>query len=184
LPEIKYIHYICFLTFGWLIYRTVTGFSNKKIKITEELKMLLVYICLLVIGRIVYFPWHHVDGHIGGLIFDIKKIIPIRHNLIPIVRLFEKYDGWQMNIIGNITMFIPVGIVWPICYKKLDTYAKAVIAGGGVSLFIEISQILFYERASDIDDLILNTTGVAIGAAIYFIIRANTNKSKSRSEVE
>ncbi|HCW04256.1 MAG TPA: hypothetical protein DGK91_06850 [Clostridium sp.] len=65
-------------------------------------------------------------------------------------------------------MFIPVGIVWPICFKKLDNIGKAILAGAIFSLLIEISQLLFYERCSDIDDLILNTAGVAIGALIYF----------------
>lgn len=73
-----------------------------------------------------------------------------------------------MNIIGNITMFIPVGIVWPFCFKKIGTIGKTILAGAGFSLFIEITQLLFYERCSDIDDILLNTAGVAIGAFIYF----------------
>lgn len=100
--------------------------------------------------------------------FDASKVIPPWVNLVPIVHLFDIYDGWQMNIIGNITMFIPVGIVWPICFKKIDTIGKTILAGTGFSLLIEITQLFFYERCSDIDDLILNTTGVAIGALIYF----------------
>ena len=130
--------------------------------------MLLVYICIIVITRIVYFPWHHVNGQIVPMRFDISKVLPPWVNLLPIVHLFDIYDGWKMNIIGNITMFIPVGIVWPICFKELDTIGKAILAGGGFSLFIEITQLLFYERCSDIDDLLLNTTGVTIGSLIYF----------------
>lgn len=100
--------------------------------------------------------------------FDASRIIPPWVNLVPIVHLFDIYDGWQMNIIGNITMFIPVGIVWPVCFKKLNTIGKAILAGAGFSLFIEISQLLFYERCSDIDDILLNTAGVAVGALIFF----------------
>jgi glycopeptide antibiotics resistance protein len=81
------------------------------------------------------------------------------------------YDGWQINIIGNITMFIPVGLAWPFCFKKLDTIGKTVLIGAGFPLFIEITQLPFYDRCSDIDDLILNTTGIFIGALIYFGIR-------------
>lgn len=82
-----------------------------------------------------------------------------------------------MNIIGNITMFIPVGIIWPICFKKLDTPAKTILAGFGYSLLIELSQLLLYERLTDIDDLILNTIGVTIGAFIYFgIVKWNFGK--------
>ena len=76
-------------------------------------------------------------------------------------------------------MFIPVGIVWPICFKELDSVLKTVFAGAGFTLLIEISQLLFYERCSDIDDLILNTTGVMIGAMIYFGIRAVKTKNEN-----
>ena len=64
-------------------------------------------------------------------------------------------------------MFILVGIVWSICFKKLDTIGKTILAGLGFTLLIEITQLFFYERCSDIDDIILNTTGVAIGSLIY-----------------
>ena len=119
----------------------------------------------------VYLPTEHVNGHIATEPFDFSKILPFRINPVPFTFLHDFYDGWQMNIIGNITMFIPVGIVWPICFKELDTIGKAILAGGGFSLFIEISQLLFYNRCTDIDDLILNTTGVTIGVLVYFGIR-------------
>ena len=73
-------------------------------------------------------------------------------------------------------MFIPVGIVWPVCFKKLNNFGKTVLAGAAYSFLIEMSQLLFYDRGTDIDDLILNTTGVVIGALIYFLIH---NKSST-----
>ena len=76
-----------------------------------------------------------------------------------------------MNIIGNIAMFIPVGIVWPICFGKLDTIRKTISAGAGLSLFIEVTQLFCLGRHTDVDDLILNTIGATIGAFIVFMIR-------------
>ncbi|MCR4579886.1 MAG: VanZ family protein, partial [Treponema sp.] len=38
-------------------------------------------------------------------------------------------------------------------------------------LLIEISHLLFYQRSTDIDDLLLNSSGVLIGAIIYFGIK-------------
>ena len=71
-------------------------------------------------------------------------------------------------------MFIPVGLAWPFCFKKLDSLGKVVLAGAGFPLFIEITQLPFYDRCSDVDDLILNTTGIFIGALIYFGIKRLT----------
>lgn len=150
----------------WIIVRVIAGLRRKSWSLKEEAKMLLVLFGISVIARIVYFPWHHVNGKIGTLKFDVSQ--PLKINLVPIIHLFEIYDGWQMNIIGNITMFIPIGIFWPLCFKELRTVGKSILAGFGFSLFIEITQLAFYERCSDVDDLILNTLGYAIGTLLYF----------------
>ena len=48
---------------------------------------------------------------------------------------------------------------------------KTTLAGAALTLCIEITQILSYERCSDIDDIILNTAGAFLGAVIYFSIK-------------
>ncbi len=168
MTEITYLQVFMMITVIWIAVRLCFAFKNKRVDWKREALLLTVYICLVVIARIVYFPWHHVDGHIDFLRFDPARILPAWFNLIPLVHLFDIYDGWQMNIIGNITMFIPVGIVWPLCFKKLDNVWKVLLAGMGLTVFIELSQLLFYERNSDVDDILLNSLGVFLGALIYF----------------
>ena len=169
--EITYKGLFLFITLTWIAVRVIFGFRNRKVDWKQEAKLLTVYICLVVIARIVYFPRHLVDGRIGSLYLEIDKIFPMWINLVPIVDLFETYDGWLGNIIGNITMFIPVGLAWPFCFRKLDTIRKTVMAGACFPLLIEITQLPFYSRCSDVDDVILNTTGIFIGALIYFGIK-------------
>ena len=166
--EITYKGLFVFITLVWVTTRVICGIRNQKVDWKHEGKLLTVYICMVVIARMVYFPMRLVEGRIASLILDVDKISPLWINLIPIVHLFDVYDGWQINIIGNITMFIPVGLAWPLCFKKLDTIGKTVLVGAGFPLFIEITQLPFYDRCSDVDDLILNTTGIFIGALIYF----------------
>ena len=173
--EITYKGLFIFITLAWIVTRAISGLKNKKVDWKYEAKLLTVYICLVVIARIVYFPMRLVEGRIASLILDVDKIFPLWINLIPIVHLFDVYDGWLINIIGNVTMFIPVGLVWPFCFKKLDTLGKTILAGAGFSLFIEITQLPFFDRCSDVDDLILNTTGILIGALIYFGIKLLKN---------
>ena len=74
------------------------------------------------------------------------------------VHLFE-YDSIRdiiWNVVGNAAMFIPSGIVLPIIYGKLDGFGKVVAGGALISLCIEILQLPFASRASDVDDLVLN----------------------------
>lgn len=166
--EITYWELFFFITAIWILVRAIVGIKNQKVSLKRELVLLLVFTCIVVIARFIDFPLRHVDGKIAPMVFDSSKITPFWINLVPIVHLFDVYDGWQINIIGNITMFIPVGIVWPICFKELNTVSKTILAGLGFTFCIEISQLLLFDRCSDIDDIILNTVGTAIGALIYF----------------
>ena len=176
--EITYKGLFIFITLAWVTVRVICDIRNQKVDWKSEGKLLTVYICLVVIARIVYFPLCLVECHIASLILDVEKIIPLWINIVPIVNLFDVFDGWQINIIGNIMMFIPVGLTWPFCFKKLDTIGKTVLAGAGFPLFIEITQLPFYDRCSDVDDLILNTTGILIGAIIYFSVKWLTIRKK------
>ena len=157
----------------WLIIRSVVWMKQKHIDWKREAVLLLMYINLAVIIRFTFFPMSKADGRVQPLIFDIATAFPFRVNLLPLVNLFD-YDSKRdllLNVIGNVAMFIPSGIVLPIVYKRLDTFGKALLAGGGISLCIEMIQLPFSVRATDIDDLILNTLGVIAGYGIYAWIR-------------
>ncbi len=64
--------------------------------------------------------------------------------MIPLVYLFDYpvFKEALLNLIGNTTMFIPIGIIWPVVFKKLDAPWKVLAAGMGFSLCIEILQLL------------------------------------------
>ena len=54
-----------------------------------------------------------IEGKIQPLLFSFENIFPFKINLVPFINLFdypEKRSAW-LNIIGNTTMFIPVGII-------------------------------------------------------------------------
>ena len=75
------------------------------------------------------------------------------------------------NVIGNMVLFIPTGILLPIVYGNLDNPWKVGITGALISLSIEILQLPFASRATDVDDLILNTLGVIVGYGIYTAVK-------------
>ena len=157
----------------WLIIRFVVWMKQKHIYWVREAILLLMYINLAVIFRFTFFPMSKVDGHIQPLIFDIATVFPFRVNLLPLVNLFD-YDSKKdmlLNVLGNAAMFVPSGIVLPVVYKKLDTFRKVLLAGAGISLCIEIIQLPFSVRATDVDDLILNTIGVILGYGIYVLVQ-------------
>ncbi len=174
--EITYFQLFLFTTIVWSITRLAVAIKEKTFSIKRELQMLLVYVCIVVIFRFAYFEFYLENGRIPTLKIGFGEDIYDMISIIPFYFLVDRYDGWQMNIIGNIAMFIPVGIVWPICFRKLDTVKKTVLAGAGFTLFIELTQLFCLGRHTDVDDLFLNTLGVAIGACVVFLIRRMQKK--------
>lgn len=162
----------------WLLIRLVVWIKQKKIIWKREAVLLLMFFNLAVIIRFTFFPRELVNGHIQPLVFDSKAVFPLRVNCVPFVNLFQ-YDSVKdivWNVVGNTAMFIPSGIILPVVYKRLNNFGKVIAAGALISLCIEIIQLPFASRASDIDDLFLNTLGVMIGYSIYFAIKSIKQK--------
>ena len=168
---LTYWHMLLGITVIWIIVRVTVGLINKKVDWKYECKLLTVYASIAIVTRLVYFPFKCNILTEKAFIYasrDIANII----NLTPLNCLKERYPGWELNLFGNILMFIPVGMSWPFCFKKLDKVWKTVLAGFGYSLFIELTQLFVFGRSTDIDDLMLNTIGALIGALIFYHICA------------
>lgn len=153
----------------WVLVRGAVFLRSKHVQWKREVQLILVYICLVVVARFTFFPFSKVNGQIQPLIFDAAKVFPFRINLLPIVYMTDYPERREalLNFIGNTAMFMPLGVVWPAVFRQLNTAKKTITAGAGFSLCIEILQLPFYDRVSDIDDLILNTLGFCIGYALY-----------------
>lgn len=169
---------IAFITCLWILIRVFFWIRNKQISLKREAELILVYICLVVVTRFTFFPFSKVDGQVQPLLFDPNSIFPPRINLIPLVYLFD-YEirrEAMINVIGNTAMFMPIGIIWPSVFRNLNTHAKVITAGVGLSLFIEILQLPFFDRVSDIDDLLLNSLGFILGYGLYLIVKTAAKK--------
>jgi glycopeptide antibiotics resistance protein len=170
---------VIFISILWILVRVANWIKTRHIDFKREASLLLVYICIVVVVRFTFCPFGKVDGRIQPLMFDHQKILPFWLNLKPFIYLFDypTIGDALLNLIGNTAMFIPLGIVWPAVFKKLNTHRKVITAGAGVSLIIELLQLPFYNRATDIDDLILNSAGFIIGYGIYLLVQRLQNHS-------
>ena len=170
---ISYLQMVAAISILWVIVRVVCCKRAGGWSLKRELLLLLVYICIIVVVRFTFCPFGKVDGKIQPLLFDAGQIFPLKLNLKPLVYLFDYPTGGEalLNLIGNTAMFLPLGIVWPSVFKRLNTHWKVIGAGFGASLCIEILQLPFFDRTSDVDDLVLNTVGFAIGYGIYLLVK-------------
>lgn len=111
-----------------------------------------------------------------GSVWDIGQygeVIRIEEiNLIPF-----NSEGIRTYIL-NIIMFMPLGFLLPLIWEKFRNIVKVFYTGLGFSLAIEICQ-LFNHRATDIDDLMMNSLGAVLG---YFIWVCVSNLFNSISE--
>jgi len=82
---------------------------------------------------------------------------------------------WKMiiiNVLGNIVMFTPFGFLG-ILFPKLNDFKLLII--NFVSAIIIVESLQYFTRLGvfDVDDIILNTIGVAIGFWIYKFFKLN-----------
>lgn len=74
------------------------------------------------------------------------------------------------NLVGNIAIFIPFGILLPMGYGKMRKFYRTLLVGLLYILFIELIQFVCMLGAFDVDDIILNSLGVFVGFIIYRIV--------------
>lgn len=77
-----------------------------------------------------------------------------------------------LNLVG----FIPLGAVLALYLGSVSNWPRgraclaAILAGGSISLFIEMVQTCLPTRHSSQMDLICNTLGTMVGAAVFYLI--------------
>ena len=178
--ELSFAFTTVLVTLLFLVFRISVHARHRAFTCREEALQVLYLINLLVISRMVFHPMATVNGRVQPLIFDAATVWPFRVNLIPFVNLldYESKRDLLLNLIGNCALFIPTGILTPLLYKNLAGFKKTVLTGFLISLTIEIIQLPFAVRASDVDDLILNTAGVILGYGIYALAKCLADRKK------
>ncbi len=83
------------------------------------------------------------------------------------------------NFLGNIILFMPVGMLIPAVTGRKKMW-RSVVAGGGLSLFIEITQLITSRGCFDPDDVMLNVLGCVIGYGLYRAARTVFHKHSGK----
>lgn len=68
-----------------------------------------------------------------------------------------------MNLIGNIVMFLPLGVLAPLLWPRLRRLWLLLLISCGVIAAIELLQLVTLLGSCDVDDLLLNLLGVLLG---------------------
>lgn len=100
-----------------------------------------------------------------------------RYNLVPFVEIRrfwvyrEQLGFWAVftNLFGNVAGFLPFGFMLPVISGKMRSGWMIILSGFGLSVAVEVIQLIAKVGCFDVDDMILNTTGAAIGYLLFFI---------------
>ena len=76
-------------------------------------------------------------------------------------------DRLTAEMLLNLLLFVPLGVLLPLLWNNHGALQN-VVCGFLLSMLIECSQ-LFNHRASDINDLLMNTIGICLGYGIFLL---------------
>jgi glycopeptide antibiotics resistance protein len=167
----------------WLFSRAII-FRNKQRTFNREL-ILLVFIsysiCVLIITL---YPLPMTRVKIAGA--RGVNFVPVINTIEEFSYSFAKGRAFMRthsleNIIGNVILLVPLGILLPLLSTRFNSFKKIFIAALLFSLSIEVIQLVSRSfgiyRSADVDDVILNITGALVG---LFILRIFIEKKKRK----
>jgi len=92
-------------------------------------------------------------------------------NMIDVYKIaFSGNSVFMTQLIGNVIMFIPFGILVPVCFQRIKGIWKITVLSFLASLFIESTQLYTHTGLFELVDLINNTLGGVIGYFIYKLV--------------
>lgn len=92
---------------------------------------------------------------------EIKRFL-IHHRELGILNVLT-------NLVGNILAFVPFGAILPVIKKDMRKFYLVVLLTFEFSFLVETIQLISKVGSFDVDDMILNTLGGAIGYLIFYI---------------
>ena len=100
-----------------------------------------------------------------------------RYNLTPFVEIrrfwvYRRQLGfWAVftNLFGNVAGFLPFGFMLPMIVKRMRNGLLIILSGFALSFTVEVIQLIAKVGCFDVDDMIMNTAGAALGYLLFFI---------------
>ena len=150
--------------------------EEEKIRVQHNIfgYMFMIYL-IIALAEVVGFPsiseWRRLSG-LNEAIFN------------PNINLIPFNDGFDISGILNIIFFMPLGFLLPTLWKKYRSFLKTLSYGIIFSFIIEIGQLFTKNRATDINDLIMNTLGTILGWIIFNFLRKVFKKLTRKTVVD
>ena len=154
--------------FGYEIFSSFVPFLFvfmilKNIQKRKGISFSVYHFFMVLVFSIYIIGVYHFTG--AGTIYDgLMYKLELRQGQINFIPFSQDID--IVAYLLNILLFIPLGVLTPLIWEKMNNLANVIGIGFLFTIVIEISQLL-NNRRTDIDDVILNVLGSVIGFALF-----------------
>lgn len=96
-------------------------------------------------------------------------------NLVPF-RTIQRFmrishsSRFTINVIGNIVMFVPLGFCLPLFWRRWQRWWKLLLFALLFPIGVESVQFFIASRSVDVDDVLLNFTGILLGCGLFLLL--------------
>ena len=148
---------------------------KKENKISRMLAIPVFLLYLVLLAYLLFFSSTYGRTSEMGYRYNLIPFLEIRRGLEHIDTVGYRYV--MVNIAGNIAAFMPFGFLLPLVVKRRMQIGTVTGNTFLLSLSAEVIQLLTRTGAFDVDDLILNTVGGALGYLCYVILFGQRRKN-------
>ena len=141
--------------------------TDLRLKKTIVLTLFAVYILLAL--NLLFFIRSSMRGFYtyGEYFRENTNFVPFR-TVIEFIGYIRDRDIYYLemskdNLVGNILIFMPLGVFLPAVWKRQRRSAVFFLTASAVIIGVEMIQFITMRGACDIDDYILNFFGAVIG---------------------
>jgi glycopeptide antibiotics resistance protein len=137
------------IVYSFLYMKTIKSFKKSVMN-----SLLAEYLYLTLCSTVIYRPTENIFNYRFIPFWSYREVINNNPYLNP----------WELPL--NIVLFVPIGLILGGLPIKISWHKVALI-GCGLSVLIELLQLVFKRGICEIDDVMHNTLGSLIGYFIY-----------------
>ncbi len=145
--------------------------NTKRILLLAAFSAYALIMLYLLFGMRLSALFYAPDGYWKALCDHINPI-PFETILEFTQKLGEtgKNGAAVINLFGNVIMFIPLGFFLPAVFPKARPFRSCMLMALVILAVIEFTQFVTLLGTLDIDDVILNMAGAAMGYGVWRLL--------------
>ncbi|WP_102263113.1 VanZ family protein [Mesobacillus jeotgali] len=149
-------------------------FKHKKWISAISYALFIIYIIIAVV-LLFLSPYRQAAYEINSAGTNPYNIIPFK-TITDYIKASSHINQsiWMSNLFGNVLAFFPLGIFLPWLFKRFMGFWRTISSVILATTSVETLQFATRVGSFDIDDIILNTIGGAIGyllIKIFYLLR-------------